>query len=474
MICTGEHMTYLYEKLASELTDQIERGILQGGDRLPGIRAFSVAREISIATAIAVYRKLEDHGLIEAKLRSGFFIRSRPRSSFPEPDISKPKLRPRAISGQQLAMQLIKAANEPDMVQLGAAVPGPEYLPGRAVERALAQALRHQRQRAMEYVFPPGIAELRQQIARRMSESGCNTDPAEILITSGCQEAIVLALRAVTAPGDLVAIESPTFYGLLQAIDALELKALEIPTHPRDGISLDALQLALEQWPVKACIVVPNFSNPLGYCMPDERKQTLVAMTAQHRVALIENDIYGDLGFSQRRPSTCKSFDRAGHVLYCSSFSKSLSPGLRIGWIAPGQHLDKVEYLKYITNLAAPTASQLAVAELLQSGVYERHLRKVRREYALAVERMIEAVDRHFPSGTKVTRPQGGFVIWIELAKHVDSFELTHQLLEQGISIAPGAIFSASQKYRNFMRLSCACEWSNRVERALAAIARMI
>jgi DNA-binding transcriptional MocR family regulator len=307
-----------------------------------------------------------------------------------------------------------------------------------------------------------------------MAEYGCSVHADEIVITNGCQEALTLALRTVTVPGDVVAIESPTFYGLLQAIESLGLVALEIPTHPRDGISLEALQLALEQWPVKACIAVPNYSNPLGHCMPEERKQRLVDLLQEQRVSLIEDDVYGDLGFSQRRPFTCKARYTTGTVLYCASFSKSLSPGLRVGWILPGRYQEKVEYLKYVTSLATPTVPQLAAAQLLESGVYERHLRKVRVEYARAVERMIEAVDRYFPEGTKVTRPQGGFVLWIELAADVDSFELSRKLLARGISIAPGPIFSASQKYRNFVRLSCACEWSNRVERALASIARLI
>ena len=467
-------MTYLYEKLASEVAGQIKQGIFRAGDRLPGVRVFSGQRNISAATAVAVYRKLEDEGFIEAKARSGFFVRARPISTIAEPGISKPKTRPRPVSGQELALQLVKAANEPDMVQLGTAVPDPSFFPARAVERALSTTVRQQRLRATGYAFPPGISELRQQISRRMAESGCSVSAEDIVITNGCQEAITLALRALTSPGDLVAIESPTFYGLLQVIDSLGLKALEIPTHPRDGISLEALQLALEQWPVTTCIVVPNYSNPLGYCMADERKRQLVKLLTMHRIPLIEDDVYGDLGFSQRRPSTCKAYDKNGTVLHCSSFSKTLSPGLRIGWIAPGRYLEKVEYLKYVTNLATSTAPQLAVAQLLESGAYERHLRKVRNEYAFAVERMIEAVDRHFPEGTKVTRPQGGFVIWIELAKEVDTFELARQLLDQGISIAPGPIFSASQRYRNFMRLSCACEWTNRIERALATIARLL
>ncbi|MEN8166410.1 MAG: PLP-dependent aminotransferase family protein [Pseudomonadota bacterium] len=467
-------MDYLYEKLASEVAHQIEQGIFRAGDRLPGVRVFSRQRDTSVATAVAVYRRLEDDGYVEARARSGFFVRSRPNVTMPEPGISKPKSRPRPVTGQGLTMQLVKAANNPDIVQLGAAVPDSSFLPGRAIELALSSAARRHRTRSVAYEFPPGAPELRQQIARRMAESGCTLRPEEIVITNGCQEALTLALQALTSPGDVLAIESPTFYGLLQVIDSLGLKALEIPTHPREGISLEALQLALEQWPVKACVAVPNYSNPLGYCMPDERKQRLVELLQAHRIPLIEDDVYGDLGFSQRRPSTCKARDKSGSVLYCASFSKTLAPGLRIGWIAPGRYQERVEYLKYVTNLATPTIPQLAVAQMLESGIYERHLRKVRVEYARAVERMIEAVERHFPAGTRVTQPQGGFVIWIELAAKVDSFELAGKLLAQGISIAPGPIFSASQKYRNFLRLSCACEWSSRVERGLATIARLI
>lgn len=467
-------MSYLYEKLASDVADKIEQGIYRAGERLPGVRRFSEQHKVSAATAVAVYRKLEDEGFIEAKERSGFFILSRPKTPIPEPGTSKPRGKPHTITGQQLAIQLSKAANKPGTVQLGTAVPGPGFLPGRLLEKAHSTVIRRYRQRVMEYTFPPGLAELRQQIARRMAESGCHTQADEIVITNGCQEAVVLALRAVTSPGDVVAIESPTFHGQLQAIEALGLKALEIPTHPRHGISLNALQLALEQWPVKACIATPNFSNPLGYLMSDEHKQQLVHLLEKHHVALIEDDVYGDLGFSQRRPSTCKAYDKEGLVLYCSSFSKSLSPGLRIGWIAPGRYQEKVEYLKYLANLASSTSAQLTVAEVLRGTSYERHLRRIRSEYARAVERMIEAVDRHFPAGIRVTRPQGGYVIWIELAPHIDTFKLSQQLLEQRISIAPGSIFSTTQKYRNFMRLSCACDWDNRIERALALTARFI
>lgn len=467
----GERMEFLYETLAGELAALIEQGVYRPGERLPGVRALSRRRGVSIATAVSAYQRLEEGGLLEARPRSGFFVRRRP-AALPTPAPSKPSARPQPVTGQALVLSLVQAANDERVVQLGAAVPDPSFLPTRAIELALTQVVRRQRVRSAGYAFPPGAPELRREIARRMAEGGAAVPPEEIVVTDGCQEALSLALRAVTQPGDVVAIESPTFYGLLQVIESLGLKALEIPTDPSAGISLEALQLALEQWPVRACVVIPNYSNPLGYCMSDERKRRLVELLGRHQVPLIEDDVYGDLGFAAGRPTTCKAFD--ADVIHCSSFSKTLSPGLRVGWIAPGRHLERVEYLKFVTNLATSTPAQLAVAHVLQSGRYERYLREVGRQYAQAVERMTEAIGRHFPAGTRVTQPRGGFVLWVELAPAVDTLALCRRALAEGVSIAPGPVFSPTQRYRNFLRLSCACVWDGRVERALATLARLI
>ncbi|WP_078119151.1 aminotransferase-like domain-containing protein [Thiosocius teredinicola] len=467
-------MSYRYETLAAELAEQIRQGILPAGQRLSGVRPFAAQQGVSVSTAVAAYRKLEDQGLIEARSRSGYFVRALDFPGISAPAASRPRSRPVAVSGQQLTLQLVQATNDHRTVQLGAAVPDVEFLPTRAIERALCNAAKHYRQRAIGYSFPPGRAELRQAIAHRMASYGCTVTADEVVISNGCQESLMLALRATTKPGDVVAIESPTFYGLLQVIDSLGLKAIEIPTHPQQGISLDALQMALEQWPIAACIVVPNFSNPLGYCMSDDDKQRLVELLSRRRVPLVEDDIYGDLGFSQRRPKPCKAFDKGGWVLSCSSYSKTMSPGLRIGWLCPGRYQEQVEYLKYVTNLAAPTVAQLAVAQLLDSGQYDRHLRAVRPRFAAAVSRMITAVDHYFPSGTRITQPQGGFVIWVELPGPIDTFAISRDLLASGISIAPGQIFSATKKYRNFLRLSCACRFDAKTERALRSIAGLV
>ncbi|MDP3421192.1 MAG: PLP-dependent aminotransferase family protein [Thiobacillus sp.] len=467
-------MTPLYQNVAAELAQRIAEGHYAPGTRLPGVRSVARQRGVSVATVVAAYRKLEDEGHIEARARSGFYVRARRPLHTIEPQRKIAAPRPRLVSGQDMAMALIKASNDTRIVQLGAAVPDPDYLPTQAVARALARVARLQRTRSAGYMMPPGAPELRQQIARRMSESGGRISPDDIVITTGCQEALSLALRAVTRPGDVVAVESPAFYGLLHVMESLGLEALEIPSHPREGMALDALGFALERWPVKACVVVPNFSNPLGFLMPDANKRALVILLGKHGIPLIEDDVYGDLGFDHRRPTTCMALAPRADIIHCSSFSKTLAPGLRVGWVAAGKHRERIEYLKYVSSIASPTAPQLAVADLLESGRYERYLRDVRGKYASAVARMGDAVMKYFPEGTRVSQPLGGFVLWVELPGKIDSFELARGALKQGVSIAPGPLFSASGKYRNFIRLSCARLWDDRLERALMKLAGLV
>jgi DNA-binding transcriptional MocR family regulator len=464
-------MDHLYTRLAAEIAAQIDHGVYRPGERLPGVRALSDGRRVSIATAIAAYRRLEESGHIEARPRSGFYVRARRRPA-ELPGVSRPQRRPHKVSGQTAMLRMIQAAGDPAIVALGAAVPDPSYLPTRLVARALARAAQHHRVRGAGYAFPPGVLELRRQIARRMAEAGAAVHPDEILITQGCQEALTLALRAVTAPGDVVAVESPCYYGHLQIIETLGLKALEIPAHPLDGIALDVLGDALARWPVRACIVTPNFNNPLGHCMPEARRKALVELLAAHAVSLIEDDVYGDLGFGRGRPPLLKSLDTQ-NVLHCSSFSKTLAPGLRVGWIAPGRHLERVEYLKLVLSVATPGVPQFAVAEILENSGFERHLRRTRDDYRQAVARMSEAVMRHFPEGTRITRPTGGFLLWVEVSGNVDMLTVAERALDAGISIAPGPMFSATQRYRGFFRLSCACRSDERIERALAELARL-
>lgn len=462
-----------YEQLAEALARQIRAGVWPPGVRIPGTRDLARLHQASITTVMAAQRLLESWGLVEARPRSGYYVRAQVASEVALPAPGSVDGAPTLVRSQQMALTLIQATARADHIPLGAAVPHADFLPIAPITRALAAAARHAGARGGDYDFPPGCPELRTQIARRMALAGCELGPEGIITTSGAQEALTLALRAVAEPGDVIAIETPTYYGLLQVIEALGMRALEIPTDPLEGIDPVALAEALQRWPVKACVVVSNFSNPLGCVLSDARKRELVALCSHYAVPLVENDIYGELGFSAQRPLAAKHFDQSDNVLYVSSFSKTLEPGLRVGWIAPGRHFARIAHLKYVSSLATPTIPQLAIARYLAQGGYDRVLRSAREAYARHIALMSAAVGRYFPEGTRISRPAGGFVIWLELPERVDTLALYEQALTRRITIAPGPLFSATGRYRHCLRLTCALPWDSGLEEALATLGRL-
>lgn len=467
----------LYLNIANQIKNAIKQGVYPVESRLPGVRILSQQFGVSISTVVQAEHILENNGLIEARPRSGYYVKPQPRLKPQLPLVSHDDIKPTPVSGQELVLQLAHISQKSDFIQLGAAVPDSAFLPMRGFQKSLMRVARHYDAQASSYCFPPGLPELQQQIAKQLFICGSHVDEEHILITNGCHEALAIALRCVANEGDIIAVESPTFYGLLQVIESLGMRALEIPTDAQTGLSLSALELALEQWPVKACVIAPNFSNPLGCLMPEEYKKSLVKLAQKFSLTLIEDDVVGDLYFNGTRPSSLLSYanETFDQIIYCSSFSKTISHGLRIGFmVLPKKLYVQAEYLKYVSNLAAPTLSQLALADFLSQGNYERHLREVRLRLSQQVDLFSQVVSEHFPSNTRISNPQGGFVIWVELDKAIDSLKLNHQLLEHKISIAPGQIFSASQKYKNCLRLNCAQPWSQAIEKALIKIAQNI
>lgn len=458
---------HLYLRVSSQVAELIEKGSLRPGEKVPSVRRLSAQFQVSISTVLQAYRLLENRGLIEARPQSGYYVRPRRWTPPPEPELSLKEPSVADLKVGDLIMQVVRDYQAGSLVCLGATCATVGLHSPPALHRALASVARRCAQRGVEPDSLAGKAAFRAQVARHAVASGCALSPAEIIATSGATESVHLCLRATCKPGDLVAIESPTFFGFLQLIESLGMRAVEIPTYPREGICLDALAYALEHQEIKACLFVLNFANPLGSCMPDEKKARLVQLLAERNVPLIENDIYGSLHFGKARPRTAKSFDRQGNVLLCDSFNKILAPGYRVGWVAPGRFQSRVEYLKFITTDASASLSQLAIAEFLANGSYEHHLRRLRRIYAANIASMSEAIARHFPAGTRLTRPAGGQLLWVELPAEVDSLELYRRALLERIAIAPGPMFSAKQKYRNFIRLNCGHPWSDPIEMAI-------
>ncbi|MCP3140078.1 aminotransferase-like domain-containing protein [Pyxidicoccus xibeiensis] len=461
----------LYEQVAERLGDAIAAGTLRAGDRLPSVRQLSLRERVSISTVLQAYLHLEAVGLIETRPQSGHYVRRRERPRLAEPQVSRPAISATPVTISALVSRVYRAGRDPRLVQLGAAWPAPELLPTRRLYRELNALTREAGDAGALYDIPPGCLELRQQLARRSLDWGCALSPDDFITTCGASEAVHLCLLAVARTGDTIAIESPAYYGTLQAIESLGLRALEIPSSPRDGMELDALQAALERRRVAAVLVVPSFSNPVGSCMPEANRQRLVAMLAERDIPLIEDDIYGDLHFAPERPRTCKSFDTTGTVMLCGSFSKTLAPGFRVGYVAPGRFRERVELLKFSHTVATATLPQLAIARFLQEGGYDRHLRILRRKLAAQVERMVEAVAEYFPANTRAARPAGSSLLWVELPSQVDALALHAKALEAGISIAPGPIFSARpDSYRHFIRLNCGHPWTPRIEGAMGTL----
>src|SRR5688572_6913220 len=462
----------LYHQLADQIHDLIRAGTLRAGDRVPSVRRLSQQQGVSVSTVLQAYQRLEDNGVIEARPQSGYYVRRLP-ATVREPAPSRPPRRALKVEVNDLAEAMLAYASDPAFVTFGSACAAPELFQLERVRRVLSSLARRDRNALGRYGLPPGTERLRRAIARRALEWGCRTDHRDIVTTTGCMEAINLALRVVTKPGDLVALESPTYYGFLQILQSLGLRALEIPTHPRSGISLEALELALAEHPVKAVLVMPNVSNPIGASMSDASKKRLVELLAQKGVPLIEDHTYAELQFEAAAPRPAKAFDRGGNVMLCSSFSKTLAPGLKVGWIEPGRWRDSIRMLKFMSSGGQNELVELAVAEMLESGGYERSLRQLRRRFESQVDNARGIIAESFPRGTRVTRPAGAYIVWVELPKGCDSVLLFEQLLERGITIAPGPMFSASQRYRNCMRISVGQMWAERHERALREVGRM-
>jgi DNA-binding transcriptional MocR family regulator len=463
----------LYVQIASTLTRQVASGALRPGDRVPSLRRLSRQHRVSMSTALQAYLWLETRGYLEARPQSGFYVRTPFSRLIPEPQFEARRLAPTALGTEAILSNILAAAEDPANVPFGAGAASPELFPNRRLDLILRRIIRQQPLHSSHYVFPPGAEPLRRQIARRAAEMHCTLSPREITITSGALEAIHLALRSVAHRGTVIAVESPTYFGILGSAASLGMKVIEIPTHPQQGMDLAELDRAVRRHNVKACITMTNCQNPLGYVLPDNYKRNLVELAERHNLVVIEDEVYGDLAFQGPRPRALKSFDRKGLVLLCSSVSKTVSPGLRIGWVAGGQFHAEIERLKLLTSVGTAALPQLIVAEFLASGGYDRHLKRLRAKLAGQMEAVRQAIAKYFPSGTRISRPAGGYMLWVQLPAQIDALQLYEDALVEHISILPGTIFSASGRFKNCIRINCGHTWSEAHDRALLTLGRL-
>ncbi|HVO19510.1 MAG TPA: PLP-dependent aminotransferase family protein [Anaeromyxobacter sp.] len=461
-----------YEEIARRYAAAIGRGTLAPGERFPSVRRLAAEEGASVSTVLAAIAQLEALGLVEARPRSGHFVRLRSRPPPPRPTVVPARAAASRVEVAELVARVFHAARDPRVVNLSHATPDPSLLPARGLARALSSAVRGG-EGGLRYEMPPGHLELRQAIARRALSWGCDLGADDLVVTGGATEAIQLGLLAAVRPGDVVALESPAYYGTLQALEALGLRVVEVPCLPDVGMDLDELERRIDRHGARAVLAVPSFSNPLGSCMPEAARERLAGIVSRRGIPLLEDDVYGELAFGTARPRPVKAFDRDGSVMLCSSFSKTLAPGYRIGFAAPGRWRERVELLKFSLSVATATPVQRAVARYLRGGGYDRHLRLLREQLSRISARTAAAVADAFPPGTRVSTPAGGCFLWVEMPAGVDSLELHARSLDAGVSIAPGPIFSPAQGHRSCIRLSCGAPWDERIDAAVRLVGRL-
>ena len=464
----------LYQDIAAQTEKLIRDGVFRPGDRLPSVRKACRTHEISPITVTQAYYLLESRGLIEARPKSGYFVRARLGQSLPEPEMTRPVGGSTELQVSDFIFQILDSVRDPAIAPLGSSFPSPYLFPLAKLGRYLASAARKFDPLSTVTDLPPGNEELRRQLALRYLAQGASVSPQEIVITSGAMEGLNLCLQAVTRPGDLIAIESPTFYAGLQASERLGLKVIEIPSHPREGVSLTALEDALRHHPIKACLLMLNFANPTGSLVTDARKKELVSLLHRYQIPLIEDDVYAELYFGKQAPLCTKAEDRDGFVMHVSSFSKCLAPGYRLGWVAAGRYAGQIQRQKLSTSLATTVPVQIALADYLKHGAFENHLRQLRRKLAEQEAGLVAAVERHFPEGTRLARPRGGYFLWLELPRQVDTLRLHQQALARGISTAPGPIFSAKREFGHYLRLNFGHPESTGQQQAVATLGQLI
>ncbi|ROH87357.1 PLP-dependent aminotransferase family protein [Chryseobacterium cucumeris] len=462
---------FLYTEIADGIAGQIRNGILKTGDKLPSVRMLCQEHQVSMNTAKRVFLELESQSLVESKPQSGYFVSQLLSVKLPLPEVSRPSLIANNDEPDELISKVYENMGKKDLTFFSIGIPSGALLPQAKLKKEIVNATRELKDGGTEYEELQGNLKLRRMIAVRSLQWGGNLSENDLITTNGGMNALSFCLMALGKPGDTVAIESPCYPGILQLANGLGLKVLELPTHPTTGIEIEALKKLMPK--IDLCLLIPNFNSPLGSCMPDENKKEIVKVLSENNIPLIEDDVYGDLYFGSSRPKCCKSFDKDGNVLYCSSISKTLAPGYRVGWIAPGKYKDKILKLKLLHSTSSISIVNEAVANFLKSGKYEKHLQQLRRTLQFNYQNYVQAIAESFPEGTKTSRPQGGLSLWVEFDQKIRTTELYDLAIKQNISIAPGRMFTFQEQFENCMRLCIGLPWSEDTQTKLRQVGQL-
>ncbi|WP_316805625.1 PLP-dependent aminotransferase family protein [Pedobacter nototheniae] len=466
---------FQYVILADKFEQLINNNTYSIGSKLPSLRYIHLQFKVSVGTILKAFTLLVDKGLIASKERSGFIVLRKTVLKVSLPQVQENKTFARAVTiGKVLQEATYPDSANKNYVSFFNAVLDTELLPFNALRRSLQQASRDLTGQHLQYEFAAGNVLLRTEIAKRSFLWHGKLSADDVVITNGALEAVSLCLRAVTKMGDTVVVQSPIYHGILQTIESLGLKIIELSGDASSGICLNKLEEVCNQQKISACLLTSNFNNPNGIILNEEKKRAIAAFAGRAKMPVIDDDIYGDLHFEPQRPDNLKSYDTDGWVMLCASFSKVVAPGYRIGWCAAGRFTEQVTKLKAVTNVATASIVQLSLLQLLKTGAYDRHLRKLRPEIHRLMLRTTQAVEQYFPSAIRMSQPTGGLVLWVELPNHINAFKLQKIAMEQFINVAPGPLFSSNGNYANYIRISCNNIWNVKVENALKRLGDIV
>jgi DNA-binding transcriptional MocR family regulator len=471
----AERKIFRYRHIADEIEQKIVNGLYRPGERLPSIRKLHKQSNLSISTIYHAYMELEIMGLVEARPKSGYFVSPVALQKLKIPKFQRMLHPPKKVKLSAMINSVISAISNPYLLPLGSTVTDSVLLPFKHFSRILKNLSHKELQCMISYSLSEGFPELRRQIALRTVGVMEGIVPEDIIITNGCMEAVALSLLSTTQPGDTVAIETPTNFGFLQLLHELGLLVMEIPTDPLHGVDIDELDKMLCRNSIKTCLLIPNFHNPLGACMPDTNKQRLVEMLGAYKITVIEDDISSELYFGRQHPVPLKAFDKNDRVITCSSFSKTMAPGLRVGWVIPGgRYKERIQNLKAAVSVTSSTLDQYLVSEYLASGAYARHLRKLRNSLKKQVVLTAFSIQKHFPPETRLALPSGGTLLWVQLPPEVDGLKIYQEALDHNIAIIPGVVCSNSRQFKNFIQISCGSPFTEAIEIGIEMLGKLV
>lgn len=460
---------YKSEQLAHSLKLLIENGTWKAHEKLPSLRQQVEQSGLSLITVMNAYQELEAQGLIYSKEKSGYFVVEQ-SSDHP----TTLHVINETVEINSVVFKYLKSTQSEHIIPLGSAFPNSQLLYSAKLIQTLGQLARQRRSYEQTPSLPPGNYQLRKIIAQKYAMQGIPTDPSDIVITSGGLDALNLSLQALTQAGDYILLQQTIFYGAWQAAERLGLKVITIPEHPEHGIDLEAFEHAILKYPIKVCLMMLNGQNPIGFTVSDEIKLKLAKLLNQYQIYLIEDDVYEELYYDQKKPLSMKYFDQQNWVLHCSSFSKTLGAGFRIGWVYAGKFSEHIQHTQLMSTLSVNSFIQNALVEYLSHRHYEKHLKTLRSTLQRYKKQYFNYLKTHLPEQCHVNYYPSGYFLWIELPEQVDSNEIYQHMLEHSVSVAPSSLFNISNQQNHFIRMNCSFEMNEKIQNALNQLIHII